>query len=320
MLPLINVGVDLDQFDQFRYLPKKFRANNGKQDIAIHHIGSEQLLTRLYNSSFEVTTDSIDVYLHPASRATNGIVPLMNHRPMQLWEKPTQLSFLHRLKQLSSDPLLARFKVQEYVCVIPNSPRQQSKRQFSQMQLLGNRFIIRPNTGANGLGVKMISGDLIPKTADELNSVDWIERIASNQQELDKYAASGFHFCEMIDDAVEIRILRSASGTLMSANRSRKVTDTSNGAALARVGSDYSFVLRDSLDDTPVSCEQVNALIKAIEPLHSYGSYDLWIRPDGTFGLFEVSTQFALNCCNPTSRIDFMKDYIESLIGTDYIK
>lgn len=310
----INVGVDLDQFDQFRYLPKRWECENADVIINLIHTGPDHHNPRLYNSSFELQTDSIDLYLHPAMKATNGIVPLPNHFSMQLWEKPTQLSFLKRLVETTNHPALSNFRVQDYVCVIPESDRQQAKRQFSQMQKLGKRFVIRPNLGANGLGVKIIEGDLVPTTAAELNSVKWISRVATNQAELDKYSSAGFHFCSLIEDATEVRIVRSVGNDIISAVRDKNTTPQSLGLDLGRVKSDYSAILRDSLDQVGISCESVTTLLEAIEPMQKSGSYDLWVKEDGTFGLYEFSTQFALNCCEPLMREDFMKLYVERFV------
>lgn len=310
----INVGVDLDQFDQFRYLPKRWTSENSETVINLIHTGPDHHNPRLYNSSFELQSDSVDLYLHPAMKATNAIVPLPNHFSMQLWEKPTQLSFLQRLRETNTHPALKDFRVQDYVCVIPESERQQAKRQFSQMQKLGNRFVIRPNLGANGLGVKIIEGDLIPKTATELNSVNWISRVASNQAELDKYSTAGFHFCSLIEDATEVRIVRTLGNDIISAVRDKNTTPQSLGLDLGRVKSDYSAVLRDSLDQVGISCESVMALLESIDPMQKSGSYDLWVKEDGTFGLYEFSTQFALNCCEPEMREGFMLFYVERFV------
>lgn len=314
-MPLtINVGVDTDQFDQFLYLPKRFNSTHDEYTVAIHHHDREQKIPRLYNSSYEASTDSIDVHLHPAALATQAIVPLANHVSMQLWEKPTQLSFLHRLRETTKNPELDKFCCQQYVCVIPESGRQQAKRQFTQMQHLGEQFIIRPNLGANGLGVKLISGDLIPKTIHELNSLEWIERIAETQTELEKYASAGFHFCEYVPDATEIRVLRTYDGNLLSSVRGKNATDTSNGLELGRVDGTYSVILRDSIDDLPINCSNITALIEALLPMQKAGSYDFWVTPNGEFGLYEFSTQFALNACDPELRSAFMVRYIESMI------
>lgn len=314
----LNVGVDLDQFDQFRYLPRRWLMEHSDVTINLVHIGQDQHTPRLHNSSFEGSTDSIDLYLHPAAKATNAIVPLINHYSMQLWEKPTQLSYLHRLRATTKNSDLDKFEVQNYVCVIPNSERQQAKRQFSQMQMLGDRFVLRPNLGANGLGVKIIEGDLVPKTAAELNSVEWIQKVASNQAELDKYATAGFHFCELIEDAVEVRIVRSRGRNLLIAPRTTKATNNSLGLELGRVAEGYTVTLADGIVGLPIECHQVTALLSAVDPMQRSGSYDLWVKPDGSFGLFEFSSQFALNCCEPTLRESFMKIYLEDFVN-EYI-
>lgn len=310
----LNVGVDLDQFDQFRYLPKRWVMDNEEVTINLFHTGADQLNPRLHNSSFELLNDSIDVYLHPAMKATNAVVPMFGNISMQLWEKPTQLGFLNRLKATNRHELLEKFYAQQYVCVIPNSERQQAKRQFSQMQRLGDRFVIRPNLGANGLGVKVIEGDLIPKTIAELNSVEWISKIASSQEELDKYSSAGFHFCELIEGATEVRIVRTIGNDMLAAVRSKNETESSFGLDLGRVKSDYTPILKDALVDLPINCDQVNKLIEEIFPMQRCGSYDLWVTPDGTFGLYEFSTQFALNCCEPVLREDFMKFYVQRFL------
>jgi hypothetical protein len=311
----IHIGVDTNQFDQFLYLPKRFVGEFKDCEYSIHHVSAEQISPRLYNSSFELLNDSKDIYLHPAPSAYNAIVPLPNHIPMQLWEKPTQLSFLTKLKATTTNPALADFYVPQYVCVIPNSGRQQSKRQFAQMQQLGDKFVLRPNQGANGLGVKIISGDLIPKSAEELNSVEWISSVASNQAELDKYSSAGFHFCEYIDATAEVRVVRAADGNMISAKRNLEVTETSNGMPLARVKEQYSVILSETLKDLNISCEQVNVLIESLEPMQKCGSYDIWVNQEtGKFGLYEFSTQFALNQCDPDLRMDFMKFYLTALV------
>lgn len=314
MTKLINVGVDLNSFDQFLYLPKRFTAEHDEFEIAIHHHGADQKIPRLYNSSFELMTDSIDIFLHPAASAQNSIVPLANHVSMQLWEKPAQLSFLHRLKQTTKNPVLDMLRAQKYVCVIPDSPRQQAKRQFSQMQELGDKFVIRPNIGANGLGVKIISGDRIPKTVQELNSIEWIEGIAETEDELRKYSETGFHFCEYIHNASEIRVVRCLDGNIISAVRSKATTELSNDLELGRVKSDYSAVLRDSTDGLPISCDQITELLREVEPMQKAGSYDIWVNEHGEFGLYEFSTQFALNCCEPKLRDGFMRFYLSALV------
>jgi hypothetical protein len=73
--------------------------------------------------------------------------------------------------------------------------------------------------------------------------------------------------------------------------------------------------LSETLKDLNISCEQVNVLIESLEPMQKCGSYDIWVNQEtGKFGLYEFSTQFALNQCDPDLRMDFMKFYLTALV------
>lgn len=326
----INVGINLETLDQFQYLPRSWESENIK--INIIDISKNAIEEGVCISSSELSDNPIDLYFHPATSLLDAPDVQPNHVSFRTHTKPKQLQFLHQLKlrdeaRPEKEKRYPHLYVQQYVEIKTNCNRQLLKRQYSRLQSLievsPQGLVLKPNFGACGRGVCLIENQEITSiTASVLASPNWVESHAPDQIAYDYYLKHGGHLSERIEGFTEYRIVKSSRGDLISVKRENNATETSNGLEIGRVGTAnyYSAVLRNTIEK-PICGEIVN-LLDDLEPMIRTGSFDLWIKQSEdkilSFGLFEFSTQYALNYCMNDLRLDFLKSVVEKYV-MDYI-
>lgn len=303
-----NVGINLQYFDQFLYLPRSYDFNEKRVNIL--PISDYDLENGFFRSSRDIEHCPFDILFHPANYAAT-ISPAPNVVGMTIYSKVAQL---HAFKRITCADNYPGFMCPEYTSLIMSTDTTATKRNLSNiaplMRAPGDKLLVRADYGSLGNSLFPVDkNNDIPHTIDTItvdNGEGWIRHCLAGRggdEGLARVIGRGWHLVAAIPNIkAEYRLLVTPDGTINCCPRNRvlnefglpigRVAYTSEGQSEQyRLFSETEFP--DLREHIPLITDLIeNELLGKYLP---FGSLDLFLTTTGEWGFFEFSTQFALN-------------------------
>lgn len=326
-----NVGINFKYHDQFHYLPKRWKMSNGIQ-INLLPLDNYALENGLFYSDFDIENSPYDLLIQPAPFSAcispaPGLVSLQMHSKLAQLHALTRIKNIlndtpNRIRKVSSlfdpDTLALKFIVPRYTGLIHRDESTATKRNLVNVSRLSGAkgLLVRSNFGSCGTAIVPLEFKQLPTQPSELHNSEWLRPLVGDQ--FDYFVERGYHIVECVENIrAEYRILRLPSNEFYICKRERQ--ENEYGALIARVPitgekTAEQYIPFETCLETEAIREEVVNIIKALDKYQRFGSYDLFVTEDGSFGFFEFATQFALNGMCNNLRVEVMRTYIERLV------
>lgn len=329
-----NVGINLQYFDQFLYLPRSYDFN-GKR-VNILPISDYDLEHGFFRSSRDIEHCPFDILFHPANYAAT-LSPAPNIVGMTIYSKVAQL---HAFKRIAIKDKYTGFMCPEYTSLIMSTDTTATKRNLSNiaplMKAPGDKLLVRADYGSLGNSLFPVDKHKeIPFTIDTITvdgGVSWARECLAGRggdDGLERIISRGWHFVAAIPNIkAEYRLLVKPDGTIDCCPRNRVLNEF--GLPIGRVaytaeGQNEQY--RNFNEENFPALREHIVLIRDLvrnELLWKYlpfGSFDLFVTTTGEWGFFEFSTQFALNGMQNDLReqtlMEMVDYYLTKYIGED---